>query len=102
MTDAREAVLHLWRALAERDWEALKTVVSDDCIFLDMPFGPTLAARGPDEIVKRLKSGLENENLANWANHDLLLLTNGIDVMYEHLVIYTSTTRPRRRKGCIT
>jgi ketosteroid isomerase-like protein len=91
MTDAREPVLHLWRALAKRDWAALRSVVSDDCIFLDMPFGPTLAARGPDDIVKRLKSGLENENLANWANHDVLLLTNGVDVMYEHLVIYTST-----------
>ena len=91
MTNAAEPVLHLWRALATRDWEAVKTVVSDDCIFLDVPFGPTLAARGPDDIVKRLKSGLENENLANWANHDVLVLTNGVDVMYEHRVIYTST-----------
>jgi limonene-1,2-epoxide hydrolase len=91
MTNASDPVLHLWRALAKRDWEALKTVVSDDCIFLDMPLGPTVAARGPDDIVKRLKSGLENENLANWANHDVLVLTNGVDVMYEHLVIYTST-----------
>ena len=91
MTNAAEPVLHLWGALAKRDWEAVKAVVSDDCIFLDVPFGPTLAARGPDDIVKRLKSGLENENLANWANHDVLVLTNGVDVMYEHLVIYTST-----------
>ena len=68
----------------------MKNVVSDDCIFLDVPFGPTLAARGPDDIVKRLKSGLENENLVNWVNRDVLLLTNGVDVMYEHLVTYTS------------
>ena len=71
MTNAAEPVLHLWRALAKRDWEAVKTVVSDDCIFLDVPLGPTLAARGPDDIVKRLKGGLENENLADWANHDV-------------------------------
>jgi hypothetical protein len=67
-------VLYFWRALAKRDWEALKTMVSDDCIFLDMPFGPTLAARGPVNIVKRLKNGLENENLAYYANHDVLVL----------------------------
>ena len=91
MTNAPEPVLHLWRALATRDWEAVKSVVTDDCIFLDMPLGPTLAARGPDNIVKRLKGGLENENLADWANRDVLLLTNGVDVMYEHLVTYTST-----------
>ena len=91
MTNAAEPVLRLWRALAKRDWHAVNTVVSDDCIFLDVPFGPTLAARGPDDIVKRLKTGLENENLANRVNHDVLLLTNGLDVMYEHLVTYTST-----------
>ena len=89
MTDASDAVLHLWRALAKRDWEALKTMVSHDWIFLDMPFGPTVAARGPVDIVKRLKNGLENENLANYANHDKLVLTNGVDVMYEHLEIFT-------------
>jgi limonene-1,2-epoxide hydrolase len=91
MTYATEPVRHLWRAIAQRDWEAVKNVVSDDCIFLDVPFGPTLAARGPNNIVERLKGGLENEDLANWANQDLLMLTNGVDVMYEHLVIYTST-----------
>ena len=91
MTDATEPVIDLWRALATRDWDAVKAVVSDDCIFLDVPLGPTLAARGPDDIVKRLKGGLENEDLADWANRDVLLLTNGTDIMYEHLVTYTST-----------
>ena len=39
MMNAAEPVLHLWRALAKRDWDAIKTVVSDDCIFLDVPLG---------------------------------------------------------------
>ena len=56
MSYATEPVLNLWRALAKRDWEAVKAVVSDDCIFIDMSLGPTVAARGPDNIVKRLKS----------------------------------------------
>jgi len=90
MSNATEPVLNLWRALAKRDWEAVKAVVSDDCIFVDMSLGPTVAARGPDNIVKRLKVGLENENLANYANHDALVLTNGVDVMYEHLETFTS------------
>ena len=91
MSNATEPVLNLWRALAKRDWEAVIAVVSDDCIFVDMSLGPTVAARGPDNIVKRLKVGLENENLANYANHDALVLTNGVDVMYEHLETFTST-----------
>ena len=47
-----------------------------------MPVGPTLAARGPDDIVKRLKVGLEP--LAGYENHDGVLVSNGSDVMYEH------------------
>jgi len=77
-----DTVLGLWRALSARDWESVKTFLSDDCIYADMPVGPTLAARGPQDIVKRLKVGLEP--LASYTNHDGLLLTDGSDVMYEH------------------
>ncbi|HZU48767.1 MAG TPA: nuclear transport factor 2 family protein [Mycobacterium sp.] len=82
-TNTAEApVLGLWRALSRRDWDAVKTFLSADCIYVDMPVGPTLAARGPDDIVKRLKVGLEP--LAGYENHDGLLVCNGSDVMYEH------------------
>ena len=77
-----DTVLGLWRALTARDWESVETFLSDDCIYADMPVGPTLAARGPQDIVKRLKVGLEP--LASYTNHDGLLLTDGSDVMYEH------------------
>jgi hypothetical protein len=82
-----DTVLGLWRALSARDWESAKTFLSDDCIYADMPVGPTLAARGPEDIVKRLKVGLEP--LASYTNHDGLLLTNGSDVMYEHSETWT-------------
>jgi ketosteroid isomerase-like protein len=72
----------MWRALSARDWESVKTFLSDDCIYADMPVGPTLAARGPDDIVKRLKVGLEP--LASYVNHDGLMVSNGPDAMYEH------------------
>ena len=54
-----DTVLGMWKALSARDWESLKTFLSDDCIYLDMPVGPAAAARGPEDIVKRLKIGLE-------------------------------------------
>jgi limonene-1,2-epoxide hydrolase len=75
-------VLGLWRALSARDWDLVKSHLSDDCIYADMPVGPTLAARGPDDIVKRLRVGLEP--LATYENHDGTLVSNGADVMYEH------------------
>ena len=77
-----DTVLGMWKALSARDWESLKTFLSDDCIYLDMPVGPAAAARGPDDIVKRLKIGLEP--LASYENFSGLMVDNGIDVMYEH------------------
>lgn len=77
-----DTVLGMWKALSARDWELLKTHLADDCIYADMPVGPALAARGPDDIVKRLKVGLEP--LASYENHDGTLVSNGADVMYEH------------------
>ena len=76
------AVLGMWKALSDRDWDAVKTFLAEDCIYIDMPVGPAAAARGPDDIVKRLKLGLES--LAGYRNHDGLLVSNGTDVMYEH------------------
>src|SRR6476646_9697194 len=46
ISNATEPVLNLWRALAKRDWEAVKAVVSDDCIFVDMSLGPTVCRPG--------------------------------------------------------
>lgn len=76
-----ETVLGIWQALSDRNWDLLKTFLSDDCLYVDMPTAAT-AARGPKDIITRLKIGLEP--LSSYVNHDGLLLSNGIDVMYEH------------------
>jgi limonene-1,2-epoxide hydrolase len=82
-TDRVETAVHgMWKALSARNWDALKTYLSPDCIYLDMPVGPTAAARGPEDIVKRLKIGIEP--LASYQNFTGLMVTNGVDVMYEH------------------
>lgn len=77
-----DTVTGLWKALSDRDWDSLKTFLSDDCIYLDMPVGPAAAARGPGDIVKRLKIGIEP--LAAYENFPGLLLADGKDAMYEH------------------
>ncbi|MBO0854339.1 MAG: nuclear transport factor 2 family protein [Nocardia sp.] len=78
----RAVVLRLWAALGRRDWDAVAALLSEDCIYLDMPTGPTLAAKGPQDTVKRLRIGLAG--LSEYANHPGLLLTDGPDVIYEH------------------
>lgn len=77
-----KTVLDMWKALSDRDWESLKTYLSDDCIYLDVPVGPAAAARGPDDIVKRLKIGIAP--LKSYQNFAGLMVVNDADVMYEH------------------
>nr|WP_162266226.1 nuclear transport factor 2 family protein [Mycobacteroides saopaulense] len=83
-------VTGMWLALSQRNWAAVTTFLADDCIYLDMPVGPTAAARGPGNIVKRLKIGLGP--LADYVHHDGLIVANGEDVMYEHSETWTWST----------
>ena len=79
-------MLGLWRTLSAREWDDLADWLTDDCVYVDMPVGPTAAARGPADIVKRLQVGLLD--LASYENHDGLLAVRpdpgGDVVMYEH------------------
>lgn len=85
-----DAVLGLWRTLSARDWDHIADWITDDCIYVDMPVGPTLAARGPVDIVKRLQVGLRD--LAAYENHDGLLAAADDVVMYEHSETWTFGT----------
>jgi limonene-1,2-epoxide hydrolase len=82
VTQIEDVVRGMWDALSARDWESVKRFLSPDCIYLDMPVGPTAAARGPEDIVKRLRIGLEP--LASYQNFPGLMVDNGVDLMYEH------------------
>jgi len=93
-TAEAEAVLGLWQALSRRDWDAVKTYLSPDCLYVDMPM-PAVSARGPEDIVTRLKLGLEP--LAGYENHAGVLVSNGSDVMYEHSETWTFDTGEQGR-----
>lgn len=85
-----DPVRGLWRALSARNWDEVETFLAEDCIYLDVPTGPALAARGPGDIVKRLRIGIAP--LASYENHDGLLLSDGPHVMYEHSETWTWST----------
>jgi limonene-1,2-epoxide hydrolase len=86
---AEDVVLGLWRALSRRDLNAVKACLAEDCLYVDMPI-PALSARGPEDIVKKLKMAVEP--LADYENHDGLLLSSGADVVYEHSETWTFPT----------
>ncbi len=89
---AENVVTGMWQALSRRDWDAVLMLLSDDCLYVDMPV-PAVSARGPQNIVTRLKIGLAE--LAGYENHDGVLLSNGPDVMYEHSETWTFRTGER-------
>ncbi|WP_280343214.1 nuclear transport factor 2 family protein [Nocardia neocaledoniensis] len=82
-----EIVQGMWQAVSDRDWEKARTYYADDCVFYDIPTGPTIAAIGPDDIIKKLSISVDP--LAAYANHPGLLLTNGTDVLFEHSETWT-------------
>lgn len=80
----------LWTALAARDWPAIGDVLAEDCIYYDAPIGPTAAARGPRDVVARLRLAIEP--LASYTNYDGRMVGEGDLVMYEHSERWQWTT----------
>jgi limonene-1,2-epoxide hydrolase len=83
MTDSpKDVVSSLWAALAARKWTAVGDLIAEDGIYYDVPLGPAAAARGPRDVVARLRMGLEG--LAQYTNFDGRMVGEGDTVMYEH------------------
>lgn len=72
----------MWKALSERDWETMKTFLAEDCIYYDVVPGPAAAARGPEDIVKRIRIAFDQ--LSSYENFPGLLVVDGENAMYEH------------------
>lgn len=85
-TAVRDVVLGMWQAITRRDWDAIKTFLSADCLYVDMPI-PALAARGPDDVVKMLKVLLKP--LPDYERDDGKLVCDGSDAMLEHAETWT-------------
>lgn len=48
----------MWRCVYDREWDTLRGLLADDCLFEDMP-APDTGARGPQNIVERLRIGFD-------------------------------------------
>ncbi len=96
---AEDVVTGMWQALSRRDWDGVQAFLSEDCLYVDMPV-PAVSARGPQNIVTRLRIGLAE--LADYENHDGVLLSNGADVMYEHSETWTFKTGEQGKLRFVT
>lgn len=82
MTEPKALAGAFWDALYARDWDRVRSFFGPDSIYLDVPTGPTAAARGPDDICKRLRLGLED--LAGYEHGPATVVAEGDIVVTEH------------------
>jgi ketosteroid isomerase-like protein len=82
VTRNKEIVGQFWDALAARDWEGMKALLTDDAHYTDVGV-PGPGGRGPEGVIGRLKIGIED-----LAGYEHLLGANMIGegdlVMTEH------------------
>ena len=55
----KQAVAALWSRLYEKDWDGLMACLTDDAFYEDVPT-PDKGARGRENVVKRLRVGLDS------------------------------------------
>lgn len=55
----KEVTASFWPALYAHDWELVASFFDDESIYFDVPTGPATAAKGPADIVARLRLGLD-------------------------------------------
>jgi limonene-1,2-epoxide hydrolase len=82
-----------WDALYARDWDLVASFFGPDSIYLDVPTGPAAAARGPADIVKRLRLGLES--LAGYDHGPATVVAGDGVVMTEHTEMWEWPTGER-------
>ena len=87
---AAELVGRFWPTLYTRDWSALRRFFDADSIYWDVPVGPTAAARGPDDIERRLRLGLDP--LEGIDHRGAVVVSDGTIVMTEHTEVWRFPT----------
>jgi limonene-1,2-epoxide hydrolase len=79
----REIVERFWADLYRRDWAAVGTYFATDGEYTDVPTPPEDVARGPEQIVARLRVGLEP---LSGIGHDVrTIVADGNTVVTEHV-----------------
>ncbi len=78
----KATVERFWKALYDRDWDAVGDFFTDDSHYTDMCTPADEVAVGRDEILARARLGLEK--LSGYENHHGLTVAEGDAVVTEH------------------
>jgi limonene-1,2-epoxide hydrolase len=80
--DPKAITSAFWDALYARHWERVRSFFGPESIYVDVPTGPAAAARGPENIEKRLRLGLEK--LSGYLHGPATVVAEGGIVVTEH------------------
>ncbi len=83
--DAKATVQRFWETLYTKDWEKLKTLLAADAFYEDVPT-PDPGAHGPENIVKRLRIGLDP--VVRFEHRFHRMVGEGSTVVLEHTEVW--------------
>jgi limonene-1,2-epoxide hydrolase len=87
---AADVVRRFWQALYRRDWTDIASFFGPTSVYWDVPVGPAAAAKGPVDIVARLKLGLDG--LAGYEHFEGPIVSQDGVVMTEHREVWRWAT----------
>jgi ketosteroid isomerase-like protein len=100
MSDANKAAVRkLWSTLYTKDWDAVAALFSDDAFYEDVP-SPDAGARGPRNIVTRLRIGLDP--IERFEHHEHRIVAEGDSVIVEHTEVWHFHTGETMRNPFVT
>ena len=80
--DNKRRVAAFWDTLYARDWDAIGAFFAEDSEYTDVPSPDDDVARGPAQIVARLRLGLER--ISGYEHELRLVVAEGDTVVTEH------------------
>ena len=80
-SESRRVVEEMWQCLYRKDWDGVAARIAEDGHYEDVPT-PDAGATGPENVVKRLKIGLEP--VARFEHDIHRVVSEGSSVVIEH------------------
>jgi len=99
LAENKRAVERLWQALYRKDWDGVAACLAEDCHYEDVP-APDPGARGPANVVRRLRIGLDH--VARFEHHFHRMVAEGDTVVFEHTEVWHFASGESMRNPFVT
>ncbi len=97
--ESKRVVAELWSALYAKDWSGVAALIAEDGHYEDVP-APDAGATGPENVVKRLRAGLDPVQRFEHQIHRIA--AEGESVFVEHTETWHFETGEQLRNDFVT